>query len=222
MDREQEAVMRITARYVAEVQAGLQPRLDEYLARYPQYADEIVDFVAYYQAVEADIPPIIDAPGPLSDTSRIALQRAKEHLARSAARPAEQIPTLLITANKKRLTPSQLATRLGLSVDIIELLEQRKIDPSTLPHEVCRRLAQELHRPTGVIEAYLNSTSQAASFKRNEKPPQLKVAEEQARYPERGVHAVRGFSFRQALEASTQLPEAQKRTWLDILSDEGL
>lgn len=221
MNKEQEAVMRITARYVAEVQAGLRPRLDEYLARYPQYADEIVEFVAYYQAVEAHIPPIIDAPGPLSDNSRIALQHAQERLAQSKARSPEQISTLLITANKERLTPSQLATRLGLSVDIIKLLEQRKIDPSTLPREVGRRLAQELRRPTGVIEAYLNSTDQEASFKQK-KHPQLKVAEEQVQYPERVAEIARGFSFRQAVEASTQLSDEQKRIWLDILSDEGL
>ncbi len=221
MNKEQEAVMRITARYVAEVQAGLHPRLDEYLARYPQYADEIVEFVAYYQAVEAHIPPVIDAPGSLSDTSRIALQRAQERLARSKARSPEQISTLLIMANKERLTPSRLATRLGLSVDIIELLEQRQIDPSTLPRKVGRRLAQELHLSTGVIDAYLSSTGQEASFKRK-KNPQLKVAEEQVQYPERDANMTRGISFRQAVEASAQLPDEQKRIWLDILTDEGL
>lgn len=133
----------------------------------------------------------------------------------------KQIPTLLITANKERLTPAQLAARLGLSADIVSLLEQRVIDPATLPREVCRRLAQELRRPTGVIEAYLNSTGQEVSFKRK-KNPQLKVAEEQIQYPERVAQIARGFSFRQAVEASTQLPEEQKRIWLDILSDEGL
>jgi hypothetical protein len=50
-------VLRITASYVAEVEAGLHPRLSDYLARYPQYADAIADFVAYYHAVEADLPP---------------------------------------------------------------------------------------------------------------------------------------------------------------------
>src|SRR5438128_2145692 len=42
MDREQEeAVLRITAQYVEEVQAGQQPNVSDYLARYPQYAKKI-------------------------------------------------------------------------------------------------------------------------------------------------------------------------------------
>jgi hypothetical protein len=62
MDREQEeAVLRITALYVAELEAGLHPRLSDYLARYPQYAGAIADFVAYYHAVEADLPPVNEA-----------------------------------------------------------------------------------------------------------------------------------------------------------------
>src|SRR5262249_30289942 len=57
MDRQQEEdVLRITAQYVAEVQAGQQPRLSDYLVRYPHYADAITDFVTYYHAVEADLP----------------------------------------------------------------------------------------------------------------------------------------------------------------------
>ncbi len=48
-----ETLMRITARYVDEYEAGLQPRLDDYIRRYPHYANEIADFVAYYQSVEA-------------------------------------------------------------------------------------------------------------------------------------------------------------------------
>ena len=48
-----ETLMRITARYVDEYEAGLQPRLDDYIRRYPHYANEIADFVAYYRSVEA-------------------------------------------------------------------------------------------------------------------------------------------------------------------------
>lgn len=41
MDREQEeAILRITAQYVAEVRAGQEPKVSDYLARYPQFAGE--------------------------------------------------------------------------------------------------------------------------------------------------------------------------------------
>src|SRR5437667_5271174 len=85
-ENEQEAaVVRITARYVAELQAGRQPRLGDYLARYPQYAEAISEFVAYYHAIEADLPgealseqeqALASSLPHLSDSSRMALERA--------------------------------------------------------------------------------------------------------------------------------------------------
>src|SRR5436853_7777682 len=84
MNREQEeAVLRITAEYVAEVQAGHAPRLSDYLARYPQHADAITAFVTYYHAVEVDLPAASEASGvvpTLSERSSTALERAWERI----------------------------------------------------------------------------------------------------------------------------------------------
>src|SRR5579863_3144951 len=53
MDREQEeVVLRLTAHYVEAVQSGHQPKISDYLALYPQYADAIANFIAYYQTIE--------------------------------------------------------------------------------------------------------------------------------------------------------------------------
>lgn len=52
-NREQdEIVLRVTAHYVEEVQAGHQPDISDYLACYPQYADAIAAFIAYYRTIE--------------------------------------------------------------------------------------------------------------------------------------------------------------------------
>ncbi len=45
-------MLRVTAHYIEEVQAGHEPDISDYLARYPQYADAIAAFIAYYQTVE--------------------------------------------------------------------------------------------------------------------------------------------------------------------------
>lgn len=56
MNREREhALLRITAQYTDEARAGQHPKLGDYLARYPQYADEIADFVAYFHAFEEEM-----------------------------------------------------------------------------------------------------------------------------------------------------------------------
>ena len=54
MNREREhALLRITAQYTDEARAGQHPKLGDYLARYPQYADEITDFVGSPGAPQA-------------------------------------------------------------------------------------------------------------------------------------------------------------------------
>src|SRR5574340_758423 len=79
-----EAVLRITARYLEEARAGRQPRLSDYLARYPQHAEAITDFVAYYHALEACTPaPAPSEVFPLSERSQAALQRVLQRLSAS-------------------------------------------------------------------------------------------------------------------------------------------
>ncbi len=49
-----ENVWRITAQYVADYRAGKRPAVGDLIARYPQHAHEIADFVAYYHMLEED------------------------------------------------------------------------------------------------------------------------------------------------------------------------
>src|SRR5215470_12465238 len=128
---QEEEVLRITAQYVAELRAGRQPRLGDYLARYPQYAEAISEFVAYYHAVEADLPgealgeqgqPLAAALPQLSDNSRIALKRAWERISPRELAPGDVNTTLQAVANRQGLSIVQLASNVGLSGDIIEKL----------------------------------------------------------------------------------------------------
>lgn len=69
-------MQRVTARYVAQFRAGQHPSLSENLSQYAQYADMIADFVAYYHAIEVDIPQATETIPSLSQTSRAALEEA--------------------------------------------------------------------------------------------------------------------------------------------------
>jgi hypothetical protein len=112
MDREQEeAVQRITARYVAELRAGHHPRLSDYLARYPQFAGAITDFVTYYHAIEANIPEEKGVISPLSQATRAALDEAWKRVLRP-----ESVANNVITSLQKAVEmylglaePEQLA-----------------------------------------------------------------------------------------------------------------
>ena len=231
MDRQQEEdVLHITAQYVAEVQAGQQPRLSDYLVRYPHYADAITDFVTYYHAVEADmpveyLPPRQDSPftassigelPQLSETSRAALEQAWKHIEQHERIPTNLDTTLLTIASKQGLSMSQLADEIGLSSDIVEKLTGTRllIDPATIPQEVLRRLKHVLHTPLSAIHASMRRSSQGAD--------QLQIAEAQPSYNTGQQQASHVQSFREAIEQSLQLSTEQKAAWRDILAREGL
>lgn len=215
MAREQEeALLRITARYVAEVQAGQQPRLSDYLARYPQYANAIADFVAYYHAVEMYVPAGMDADTSLSDISREVLRRVQ---AREWQQP-EQRANLLPLANGRSFTLAELADRLNLSLDIMIQLEQRMIEPATIPYELYRRLATALEQPVSAVQDYFQANDQLRRGVGSRAKPRLWVAEEQACYP--GITQRPGF--RQVLKASLLISAEQAADWEAILAREML
>jgi len=195
MHKEQDlSLLHITAQYVAEVQAGRQPRLSDYLARYPRYADAIADFVAYYHAVEEAVPSM-DAIGTMT--------------------------TLLTTATGQRLLPSQLAAELDLTIDVILLLEQRAIAPATIPHILCEQMATLLQQPSTVVQEYLGSLDQRQSGSAVQKrKQQMKIAEEGADYPASSV--VDKPSFRAIVETSLQLSAEQRSRWCAMLDAEGI
>jgi hypothetical protein len=215
----QEDIFHITARYVAEVQAGKQPIISDYISRYPQYADALVDFAAYYQSFEAGAPspPSSLSSAPLSQVSQVALTRA---LDRVQAEASATITTLLATGTRS-FTLSELARKLDLSIDIVALLEQRIIDPSTLPMELYRRIADILQQPVSVVQTYLARSPVNADFAK-EARPSLKVAEDPALYHSPGNQYSPEQSFRSLIEESLWLSPTQRATWQAILTQEGL
>ncbi len=97
--KQEEAVQRITAQYVAEMHAGQKPQLSTYIARYPQYANEIAAFIAYFHAFEEDIPE--DVPVEASIISSlpakflIAIDSANARIAQEQLRADTNLPTHL-------------------------------------------------------------------------------------------------------------------------------
>jgi hypothetical protein len=213
MDREQqEDVLRITAQYMAQLQAGHQPRLSDYLVRYPQYAAAISEFVTYYHAVEAGLPEELLGESysgtlpQLSDGSRVALEHAWKRI--ETVQTDLDTTSLLMTINKQGLSLSQLATEVGLSEDIVAKFTAVRplIEVATLPQELLRRLARVLQQPLSALQTYFGYSGQ------------LQAAEARAPY----YTEAQTQSFREALEQSTQLSDEQKAHWREILMREGL
>jgi hypothetical protein len=200
-----ETLMRITARYVDEYEAGLQPRLDDYIRCYPHYANEIADFVAYYRSVEAPEKAQTASPAFTSETLIDRLHQL--NTANST------ITTLFRIAYKMTVSRSWLAERLRLSEDVVQLLEARRIDSTTIPPALYLQLAEILEYAVDDIKRYVEGTTLR-------QPRLQRVAETDEPYlPQHGMKGER-ISFHHALMKSTQLSEEQRQYWLCILKQE--
>lgn len=211
-----EAIVHITAQYVEQVQAGWKPSLGDYLVRYPAYIDALVDFVAYYHAFEEHSMQKIDGIEALSEVSQRALERAWDYISHYEDNRPYQLPTLLMARDNLCISLTSLARELDLSVDIVMQLEQREIDPASIPLELSMRLSQVIQQPLYLIQAYLVNSQQQFSHKNRE--TRLRVAEQQEIY---GVPVREGMlSFRQALIDSEQVSDRQRDSWCRIIERE--
>lgn len=207
MDRKQEEIVqRITARYVEEVRSGHQPAMSDYLARYPQFADEIADFIAYYHAVEVDLPHETDQMPILTEQFHEAIDTAWERVGQSQGQVTGKVTSLLARARELHLSLSQLADKLGVSADVVLKLEQHTIEASSIPGELIALLAKVLQQPSQVVQAFFGITVQQ------------RVTEARAYYRVDGQVQ----SFREAIEESAQLSEDQRRRWRELLDREEL
>ena len=220
MAREQdEAVLRITAQYVAEVRAGRQPRVSDLLTRYPQYANEISDFIFYYHALEDhEQREGGEAQEDLSDMSAAAFERVRARGILGPKATKHHLVTTLLVVGRQRLPAEQIASRLDLSEDIVLILERRMIEPTTIPDEVCRRLAAFLDQPAYAVRGYLYGAEERSQVSSERK----RVAEDRLQYPLEKLPPALRQSFRRALEESQQLSGEQKERWYEIVQREGL
>ena len=214
-EQPEDTLLQITAHYVSEFQAGQQPRLSEYMARYPQYAEAIADFVTYYRTTEMQAPDDLTLVPPLSETSCSILQQFQAE--KPAIAPSALPTTLLAGPDNQRFTLSQIAKQINLSTDIVLLLEQRSIDPTTIPDTVISRLAAVSGYTTDDIKLYLADTPAFNVSMPHRK--QLKVAETGS-YQMSATNNHTLPSFKQIVEASHTLTAEQKAFWLALPEQE--
>jgi DNA-binding Xre family transcriptional regulator len=200
-----ETLMRITAHYVDEYEAGLQPRLDDYIRRYPHYANEIADFVAYYRSVEAPEKSQITSPAFTYETLMDRLHQL------NISRPT--VTTIFRIAHERSVSQDWLARQLGLSKDVVQLLEERRIDSATIPSMLYLQLAEILQYAVDDIKQYMEGITLRQHQSR-------RVAEMDEPYlPQQAMEGGQ-LSFRQVLMKSTQLSEEQRQYWLRIIKQE--
>lgn len=173
-------------------------RLSDWIARYPEHADDLTRFAALSYILEH----AGDAKGGEELEARIAeivAQARGKMRDRESKRAATPLAGIVEQANAMGIGVPELARRVGLSPLEIVKLNQRLFRASTLPRIVVARLAEALERTFDEVASYLRQ------------PPMLAA---QAAYRAREAPRVRDSeSFEAAVSASTSLDAAQRSFW---------
>ncbi|HET9494753.1 MAG TPA: hypothetical protein VFR15_11025 [Chloroflexia bacterium] len=159
--------------YVMAVGQPSHPALVEWVARYPQYTDELTRFTVEWARVE-HAP---DAPAESPSQIEAAVQRhmallREQGLLRSVESAAE-IAGLVEEAEAKGLTKKQLAERIGVSVPLLTKLDRRLIRFASIPGELVMQVASALSSRFDAVAAYLQGEpllARAVSYKADEAP----------------------------------------------------
>ncbi len=246
MDREQEeVVLRVTAHYVEEVQAGHQPKISDYLARYPQYADAIANFITYYQTVELSMPQSVSSPEyaedlkEFTDELHIAIEVSRQRVllpevTRELADVEETIQILEVEESGEPGEPEGVVYGQPIQ-SLFGAAKHQQCSPSQLAahlnisEDIVVLLEQRALLPESVpLELYRQL---ARTLQQPLDAVQLYLGSEHrqqvAEHP-----AVYGFgntpqtsqkvSFRETVDKSADLSAEQKSFWRDVLTKEGL
>lgn len=192
---------RIAAQYADDVQQRRMPNIEEYMRRYPEYAQDLMEFAVYFHTIGFEMEPPSAVPAPLSPAAQKALAQIRSGSVISSAAP---IAGLVKQGATLGYSPRKLADVIGISTDLLGKLEARAIAVATIPPTLFRRLAEALKVTPEAIAAYLGAASptQAGAFYYADQPP--------TQHQESFLDAVR----------SSALPSERKGEWADIVSAE--
>lgn len=150
------------------------PLLDEFVRRYPEYADDLTDFAimlavdSLREVSQSDVPRTDLAEDELSPTVSRAISRFYNRL--HAVQISENISGQKgVSANK--ISPNPFATldraafrvlagKLNVNNVFVIKLRDRQIAPETIPKRFRDHLAQELKVPPDILMGHLHAVGQ--------------------------------------------------------------
>lgn len=157
--------------FVAENDQPTADNLQEWVSRYPQFRQDLVEFAAVW-AQQLVLPRAAEMG---AEAEKILLDRAMSHVINVAysceeeerAQAARNDPIVSLTgeAQRVKMKPSQLAKACGLDLALLSKLTNRQIKPQTIPVKLIRLLARHLRKTTTAVRAYFTHPPRAATGK---------------------------------------------------------
>lgn len=212
---------RARTQFVDDVRAGRHPDIEQYIQRLPNLEGELRAFALYVETIDAGLPDSDAVADPaLSEAARAALEHIAQRngvatgsqaSAGSEPRPgrvaASGTSNLVSAGRAAGIAPDMLARRVGVSLDLLALLDRGAIDPATVPGVLITRLAALLGVSQQTVARYVQG------------PALRKVAEATAPYVIADHSTAGRMSFREAVRQSA-LSAEQKREWAAALDAE--
>lgn len=198
-------------RFIEEWEGGMRPTAQQFVRRYPECADELLDFILAYTAAERAVATVPDT-APTSMSAR-ALERATAAIAsRTGPGPADAAPpqSLLEVAKGAGIPMQKIAQALNLSNQaILRVLRGQVIAP---PRHLVQVLADTLGRAADEVASLISLPMTAGNLMAGHHrivggAPKV-------------VPAIRQISFSQLLEETTDLTEEQRCFWLEVMARE--
>ena len=192
--------------YVEENDDPTAENLQEWIKRYPQFRKDLVEFAAVW-AEELFLPPAAEIG---AEVEKVLVDRAMSHVLNVAysrdmetpgqARNDDPVGSLTQDAQRAGVKSLQLAKVCGLDLGLLSKLNNRQIQPWTIPGELIRILAEHLRKTTAAIRTYFAGPTLAATGKA---------------FLSRGKPTSTGQqSFQDAVRASS-LSDEEKARWLN-------
>ena len=182
--------------------------LAEWIARYPQFERELIEFtVAWIQAEELpDNPGTSQAkPAMLQAGLKIAQQvyekmSAEKEVPKSSSH--SKLVSLILEGRRLGWTPDQFAQRINVSLEILRKCEQRMFLAATIPTRLSEEIGDAIQRDPADIVAYLKQ------------PP---IMQEGLRHKSRRAPTIGApQNFFEAVRTDAELSDEQQAYWLSF------
>lgn len=193
--------------YVAASQSPSREKLQEWIKRFPQYEQELIEFTVAWSQTEY----FPERKGQEKDSEswiqigmKIARQAYEQQAVENKPLEIRHKPPLVSffqEGNRLGYSPDRLAQHLNIPMSIMRKIENRLLFVDTIPPNLTELIAQNLQRNHDEVLVYLREEPAI--------PQQLRLKSHQSPKTSRQ-------SFFDAVRADTSMSEDQRTYWLSL------
>lgn len=145
--------------------------LRRWMEKYPEYAQELMDFVAERSLIGAS--QLEKSEQEVDRHLERSRQTLENFLANRSQKTENSIESLTAAAQTLGMNKVKFASAIKLSLSLVMYLEKRRLQFTTIPRQVIKRLAETLQTTEEKIASYLDQQPDFAfnaNFKAQERP----------------------------------------------------